>query len=466
MKSIADLISENKTADDIISELKKKDVNVPSWDDLEKMYNSKLHSITDPIKRPNKKREGKADEEVARIRLALQKLIVKRMSEFMFAIPVKRVYSYSTDNEQLKIITKAIEKIYKKVRINDVNLQRSKEFFACCEIATIWYLKEEDNNLYGFSSKYKLRQKTFSPKKGEKLYPLFDEFDDMVAFSVEYSKKIGDETICYFETYTADKIYKWKKTDSEDWKMSQEGTENIIGKINIIYTSAEEAIYEEVSHIVDDIEWTLSRNSDVISYNSAPILEVKGSLVGEETKGSERRVWRVEGENGGVRYVSWEQAIEAIKFHIDELLMLFFMQVQLPNLSFENLKGLSAMSGEARKTLLTDAHLKVGDEKGKFETFLDREFNVIKAFLKAMNISWANLLDEIEVEHTITPFIQNDEGAEIEKLLKANGGQSLMSQKESINRFGYSDNPEQTIADIQEEEANRALSNNTSDLFN
>ena len=41
---------------------------------------------------------------------------------------------------------------------------------------------------------------------GYGLYPLFDEYDDMIAMSVEYTATKGTgKSISYFETYTADK---------------------------------------------------------------------------------------------------------------------------------------------------------------------------------------------------------------------------------------------------------------------
>ena len=42
------------------------------------------------------------------------------------------------------------------------------------------------------------------------------------------------------------------------------------------------------------------------------------------------------------------------------------------------------MSGESRKQLFIDAQLKVKDESGRLIEFLDREMNVVKAFLKTM----------------------------------------------------------------------------------
>ena len=148
-----------------------------------------------------------------------------------------------------------------------------------------------------------------------------------------------------------------------------------------------------------------------------------------EDKGETNRVYRV--ENGGsVAYVSWMQSIEAIKFQIDTLLRLFWIILQLPDISLENIKGLGAVSGEARKTLLTDAHLKVGDEKDAFIELFEREASIVKEYLKIMEPKWKDKIDDIDIEHEITPFIQNDEVAEIEKAYQGKWWKSLLSHIE------------------------------------
>ena len=116
------------------------------------------------------------------------------------------------------------------------------------------------------------------------------------------------------------------------------------------------------------------------------------------------------------------------------------------------MKSLGNIGFDARQTLLTDAHLKIGDEAGAWLEFLERECNVIKAFLKEMKREWASEIDNVSVEHVITPFIQNDELAEINKRKAANGGKAIESQLESIQRYGYSDDAQATLEQIQKEE--------------
>ena len=452
MDEITNILDLSRPVDNIINDLKEKSVCVPEWDVLLKAYEPKLHEIvTDTVNRKDKIRKDGSKEEAARIYIGLEKLLTKRMTEFMFAIPVKRIYHNIEGNETRQQIAKAIESIYKYSRIDSENIKRGNAYFASCEIFTIWYVVEKPNTLYGFPSKYKLKCKTYSPMDGVKLYPLLDELDDMLAMSFEYKKKVKNEEITYFETYTADKHYKWRQ-QSSGWETVGTVEEIKLMKIPGVYAFRPVPIYHGLTRIRKELEYTLSRNSDVIAYNAAPVIKIAGQIKGEEDKGESRRIYRV--ENGGdVSYVSWSQAIEALKYHVETLLKLYWMQSQMPDVSFDNMKSLGNIGYDARQMLLTDAHLKVGDESGAWIEFFEREGSVIKEFLKYMNTSWTNEIDNIEIEHIITPFIQQDEDATADRLIKLNGGKAIMSQLESIQQAGYSNDAQATLEQIQKEEA-------------
>lgn len=445
-----------KNASDIINALKEKSIYVPQWSVLEKDYEPTKHAIvTDIIGRKDKEQKNNDGETIrleaaSRIYIGLEKLHTKRMTEFMFAIPPKRVYHNTDGNKTRQDIANAMELIYKHARIDSVNLKRGVAYFASCEALTIWYAVKQKNTLYGFPSEYKLKCKAYSPMDGVRLYPLIDEYGEMHAMSMEYERVIGDENTTYFETYTADKHYKWKLGSGWETITNQENIR--LQKIPAIYIHRDKPIYDGLSYIRQEVEYTLSRNSDVVAYNSAPVLKVVGEIKGSEEKGEARRVYRV--ENGGdVAYVSWSQSIEALKYHVDQLINLYWMQAQMPDISFENMKSLGNIGFDARQTLLTDAHLKVGEESGAWIEFFERETNVIKAFLGEMNTSFKSELDNVEVEHVITPFIQNDKTLEADRLLKLNGGKAVISHIESIKQAGYSSDPENTLKQIQEEES-------------
>lgn len=457
-----DNILQTQDVSSIINALQQKELDLPSWSELLKSYEPTKHEIVhDQVTRKDKERSGGGLDKASRIHLGLEKLLVSRMVDFMFALPVKRVYTNIDGNETRQKIADAIERIYKYARINTENIKRGVNYFASCEFVTMWYVVESPNTQYGFPSRYKIRCKTYSPMDGTRLYPLFDENDDLVAISFRYEKNIENKTITFFETYTANKHYKWK---SDDGRWSDVTAEAIsIGKIPCVYGYRHKPIYFGLSHLRHEIEYTLSRNSDIIAYNSAPVLKVSGGLQGAENKGETQRIVRT--ENGGdVAYVSWAQSIEATKYQVEKLLSLFFMQSQMPDISFEKMAALGNIGYDARQTMFMDAHLRVGEESGAWIEYFEREANVIKAFLKQVNTEWANEIDNVEIEHIITPFIQNSEDADITKYMKACGGKPVMSQLEAIKYLGMTDNAADTLKQIQVE-AEQEAATKMSSLF-
>lgn len=446
----------NQPIDRIIDELTQKVNPVPSWDELKKLYEPKLHKITtDTTTRKDKIREDGTIEKAARIPIGLEKLQVKRTNEFMFALPVKRAYSNIEGEDEAskkrQAIARAMEAIYKHARIDAENKRRGLSYFAACEVLTIWYTVEAPNTLYGFPCKWKLKCKSYSPKDGTELFPYFDESDDLVALSFRYQKRVLNQMRTFFETYTADRHYRWLQGD-EGW-VEQVNEEIKIGKIPGVYVSREEPIYKDLSELREDIEYTVSRNSDVIAYNAAPLLKIIGNLIGKrEEKGETQRVYRVE-QGGDIGYVAWAQAIEALSYQVKTETDFYWSQAQMPDISFQNMKDLGNIGYDARQTLFMDAHLKIGDEEGVWVEAFEREGNIVKAFLKQMRTEWASEIDNVGVEHIITPFQLKSEEAEINKYIKANGGKPVISQQESIQLAGLSADPTKTLGYIREEDA-------------
>jgi len=157
--------------------------------------------------------------------------------------------------------------------------------------------------------------------------------------------------------------------------------------------------------------------------------------------------------NGGdVSYVSWSQAIDAIKYQVEEMIRLYFMQSQVPDISFENLKGLGGIGYDARQMYLSDISFKVGDESGAFIEAFEREGNIIKAYVKILNPKWKDDLDNLNISYKISAYIPNDEDAVVNRLQKANGGKALMSHRESIAEYGRSADPEATMSEIRQDQ--------------
>lgn len=243
--TINEIISPNRNAALVIADLKEKSVIVPSWNGrqgLVREYDPKRHPVMSRALYPDIVNGDGTIDRVTRITYDLQRLAVKRMSELCNGIPVKRVYK--PENDKQKEIAVYMEKVYQRNRIDSVNTERCTMLFAGCEVMTLWYATEERNNVYGFNSPLKIRCRSFSPMQGDELYPLFDEYGDMIAMSVGYSRKVAGITVSYFDTYTTDHHYKWSN-ENNGWTLIEEEFITL-GKIPAIYMYRPTPIWEEL----------------------------------------------------------------------------------------------------------------------------------------------------------------------------------------------------------------------------
>lgn len=457
--TIDEILNSGGTAAQIIAALKEKTISVPMWGGrrgLVMEFDPTKHPVMNKAKYPDIVNDDGV-EYVTRITCDMQRLATKRMTELVCGIPVRRVYK--PENDRQKEIAGYMEKIYERNRIDSVNIERCNMLFAGCEVMTLWYAVERSNSLYGFQSKLKFRCRNFSPMLGDDLYPLFDEYGDLIALSVGYTRKSGRKIVQYFDTYTAAKHIKWS-TANGDWE-EVENEDITLGKIPAVYAFRPTPIWEDTSRIVFEIEWALSRNGNYLRKNSKPVFVVFAdeqiNYGDEQDENREFRSIMQYPKGSTAQYITWAQAVENLKFYVTELRQSFFTQLQLPDWSYESMKA-SPMSGESRKQLFIDAQLKVRDESGRLLEFFDRESNVVKAFLKvALGSSYEADIDALPVKNEITAYTITDEKDTITNLTTANGGKPLISHRESIEMYGHSTDVDKTMQEIAEEEAASAF---------
>lgn len=459
----------------IIAELKTgRTTAEPDIDKYEAQLNPEKHDINDEVKRPNKKvkvdkteDEGKVIqvtsggeteeniryEKVARIALGLQKLIVKRAVAFTFGNPVGLNAEPEEDTKEEDVL-KAVKRVLFDTKSRTLNRKVARAIFSTTEAAERWYPVEKQNDKYGFSSKYKLRVAIFSPLFGDKLYPYFDETGDMIAFSREFTRKNkAGAKITYFETYTEDAHQMWITTNSQ-WEVAEGYPKvNTIGKIPVIYGQQPQVEWEDVQGLIDRLEKLLSNFADTNDYHASPKIFTTGTILGFAKKGEAGGV--IEGEEGATAsYLAWQNAPESVKLEIETLLRMIYTITQTPDISFDAVKGIGAISGIALKLLFLDAHLKVQDKMEIFDDYLQRRISIIQAYLGEMNSKdkeFKTACESLTIEPEIVPFMIEDEKAKVDLLVAANGGKPVASQKTTVQQLGWVNDTEAEYDLIQDE---------------
>lgn len=440
-----------------IKELKKgRNSELPDIESIKKQLDPKKHKVFDQSERPDKlvnAKEGTRTEKVARIGLALQKLIIKRAVSFLFGNPIDILAN--TQNQTQDKILKAVKEILNDVKINSHNRKIARQLFSCTEVAELWYpmaLSANENPKYGIEAKNKLRVKIISPLLGDVLYPYFDEYGDLIAFSREYSVLKGEKRNVYFETYTDAMILRYDVTQGEPILMEGFPIKNELNKIPVVYGKQEQTEFADVQELIERLEKLLSNFADTNDYHGAPKIFVKGQVKGFSSKGESGTI--LEGDpNTEAHYLTWTHAPESVKLEIETLLRMIYTLSQTPDISFESVKGLgNGASGKALRMLFLDAHLKVSDHLEVFDEFLQRRMSIIKAYIGVFNNSLSKDLQNMVIENEITPFMVDDYADKLEFVMTATGNKPVLSQRTGIKLAGLVDDADKEYQNLQEEE--------------
>ena len=433
------------------------------------------HAIYDELKRPDKKIRRAADENqavkvsstgeeikeydivpVERIALAIQKLIVNRAVAFLFG-------NAPTNSADLREGTKdgdvlnTVNKMLQQAKARTLNREIARSLFETTEAAEYWYPveQEQETDLYGIPSKFKLKVAIFSPLKGDSLYPYFDSNGELLAFSREYEVRLdATNRQRTFETYTAKQMMKWVVTDGT-WQMAEGYPKaNPIGKIPVVYCCQPKREWDDVQSLIERLETLLSNFADTNDYHASPKIFTTGTILGWAKKGESGAV--IEGEEGATaQYLSWAQAPESVKLEIETLLRMIYTITQTPDVSFDSVKGLN-LSGVALKLLFMDAHLKVQDKAEIFDEHLQRRNNILQAFAAQMNASdtaYVQSCNTLLIEPQIQPYMIEDDATKVSTLMAATGQKAVASRKLAIQKLGWSKDPDAELEEIEAQEA-------------
>lgn len=401
-------------------------------------------------------------EPVARIPVALQKLIVKRAVAFLFGNPVKIVASPKEGTKEPEALN-ALQAVLSRTKSQTLNRRVAREVFSCTEAAELWYPVKGENSDYGFRSNFKLRTALFSPLKGDKLYPYFDETGDLIAFSREFEIRDKNDpqqaAITYFETYTAAEHRMWSRSkESKGAWVLVDGypKTNLIGKIPVIYASQPQPEWADVQPLIDRLETLLSNFADTNDYHASPKIVTKGQILSFARKGESGAVIEMD-KDGEAHYLTWDKAPDSVKLEIETLLKLIYSITQTPDISWDAVKGMN-VSGVALKLLFMDAHLKVQDKLEIFEDYLQRRYSVVLSYLSQLNAQdaeFAEACHTLLAEPEVTPYMISDDKDSVDVLMSATGQKAILSRKSAIRRLGWAKDPDAELEQIEQDESSQ-----------
>lgn len=406
-------------------------------------------------------------EDVNRIALPIEQEIVNIHTAFTVGKDPTISYKSNNDNEdKLYAVVQAVNRD-NKIRYQNKRLVRT--WFSEQEAVEYWY--EKDGS--GFWSKIaaklkqlfgnkrpenKLRCAIWSPFRGDKLYPFYDDSGDYVAQSREYQAKevtlTGVRTVLYFQTVTATNVYLWKCSGGQWEEVADKTFAHHFPKLPCIYIYRDAALCANIKSMRARLEKVLSDYSDCIDYHFFPYLILKGELAGEAGLGNQderRRTIKLEDEADAF-YLTWDQTPESIKNEINTLFENIYGLTDTPRITFENMKGIGQIaSGVSFKYMFMSTLLAVDNHAEVIGEFLQRRYNFIVSAIGSLCPALKGAADSIDLSVEITPYTIDSLSEKLDIVTKARDA-GLMSRKSGIIFIGMTDQVDEEIDEIEAEQ--------------
>lgn len=354
----------------------------------------------------------------------------------------------------------ALNQVFKKNKLRYQNKQAVRSWLAEQEVAEYWYVVPDDGfwaklkrkvaEVFGKTRpEYRLKSVLWSPFRGDKLYPYFDDSGNLVALSREYKKRdLDDNEIDCFLCITADTVYQWENTNG--WV--ETGTfRHGFKKLPIIYMYRPHAYCEKIKTLRIRLEKLLSNYADCIDYHFFPILMLFGDV--DQLSGElKNRIVQLTGLNANAQYLTWNQVPETVKFEVETLLSQIYGLTNTPRISFDSLKGTgNAVAGVTFDYVFMSTHLNVENLNETVGVFMQRRVNFLVSALGSINTTLESVSETIDVDVKMQPYHLENIADKIDTAIKAKDGQ-IWSQERAIMFVGNIDSVKDEINKIKQEQ--------------
>lgn len=402
--------------------------------------------VTNEITKPAQIKE----EDVNRIAIPLEQDIVNIQTAFTVGnLPKMTIES---EDEKEKKLFGIIERVLRQNKIKYINKRVMRSWLSEQEVAEYWYTVEDANwwrkilqKLTGVAPKNKLKVALWSPFRGDSLYPLFNEYGDMIAFSREYkgTNAEGEDVVKLMVIDdTSVTIYADDKIESQ--------FKHGFDKIPVMYIYRDRPYCHKIRTIRNRIEVLMSNFADCLDYNFFPKLTAKGVVENIINRGTGSEIIQL--ENGAeIAYLTWQQSPEMAKMELESLTEKAYAMTNTPRVSVDYIKGAgNAVSGKAFKYVFMGAHMQVSNHAEDLEEYLQRRVNFLASAIGAIYTDMKTASETIDIEVEVVPFTIDNKSEAIKDAVDAYKG-GVASRRQGIILAGITDAIDDELKEINGE---------------
>lgn len=399
-------------------------------------YNSRMHDV---MKRPNKYRKGDEPYITEKLPRSRQRYINEVELFFLLGNPIKWKKKDGDDEAFMLFVD-----FLKKQRF-DSSMRKAKRLAGAeTESAKLYHIYRDDR-----TNERHVKTVVLARSEGYQLRPLFDQYRNLTAFAYGYKLKENGRTVQHWDIQTPDFIF-FCHRGTIGWEV--ETYQNPTGKINVVYYQQEKA-WDGAEQRINREEKLDSRIGDTNNYFSDPIAAATADVIDSMTDPNKPgKLIQLTGDKSKFEYVNPPQSSETQKAEKQDLNDSILFDTFTPDFSFEKIKGLGTLSGDAIKNAMILGYIKRDNRKEIYDELVDREKNIIIAILKMLHPDKAAAFDTLDIEHEFAePFTQDKEKtwAAIGQLY--NDG--ICSLEQAVTMLSLTDAPEEEIERIKNKDS-------------
>lgn len=386
-----------------------------------KEYDPHQHSIMERADKILKNTKGERTGTLKRWKLPINyPVYINEMSVvFIYGRPVK----WSNASEGADNAFSSYQNLMKRTRFNSKIRECKRLAGAETQSAMLWRVFRNDEN------KPDCQIRVLARSKGDEIYARWDMYENLVSFAWGYYTKENASTTSYhFDIFTPEWIYRCKRTNL-GWDVIQEA--NRIGKIPVILFQQEKE-WKGVEPLIEREEYIGSRTADTNDYFADPMFVVNADIIKNMPgKNDENKtlVAKTDDVSKSAYYLTWDSAPESKQKEIEWLQKHILTKTFTPNIDFDNMKGLSNVSGKALKQMMLLADVKASRHKEVHDELLDRTASLGIAIIRnVLDVSLAGECDKLVIEHEFQEPFGEDIKETIENIAKAKDSEMLSTE--------------------------------------
>lgn len=336
---------------------------------------------------------------------------------FLYGRPVKWFQiSENTDDGFQNYI-----RLNEEIRFNAV-VREAKRAAGAEGISAILYHVYRDSK----TNEPKLLLNVLSKKTNDDIYFIKDQYRKLTAFAWGYYlTEAGNKTVHHLDVYTADTIYKCKRSNV-GWEVLVR--QNPIGKIPVLMFE-QEVEHDGTQPMIDRTEALTSTDADVNDRFANPAMVATAEILNSLPKAEEEAKLYILKNGGEVKYLTWDQASQSKSNEYDRLDKHILSKSFTPNIDFDNMKTLGNLSAKAIRKVMLLAVIKAEKRKETHDGYMNRHASLMLAILgNVLDYSHKSLYDSLQIGHEFQEPFGDDVSDTLNDVLRQFGAGGMSTQ--------------------------------------